>query len=274
MKGTLDASLAEICALVEGLAPWGNERAATGAPADGSLGLLDSLAAWMGAGQGMLPPRLDRPRAAIFLGRWGGSDAEAAAALDALRMGPARLRALCGTYDAELRIYEMAVEAPDALTGRQCAAAMAYGMTAVEDGIDLLCLAAAGPGLPQAAAALSQALPADAAPLASLARYGGHALAALAGAVIAARVGRIPVILDGFGALAAAAVLQSLNASALDHCVLAHQASGTAFGALQERLGKAAVLDLGIVAEDGSAALLVLGLLRGALASPDGHSPS
>jgi nicotinate-nucleotide--dimethylbenzimidazole phosphoribosyltransferase len=153
---------------------------------------------------------------------------------------------------------------------------MAYGMTAVEEGIDLLCLAAAGPGLPQAAATLSQALAGAAGDgaLVSLARHGGHALAAAAGAVIAARVARVPVILDGFGALAAAAALHPLNPSALDHCVLAHQAAGGAFRALQERLGKASVLDLGIAAEDGSAALLVLGLLRGALAGPDGYSPN
>jgi hypothetical protein len=37
---------------------------------------------------------------------------------------------------------------------------------------------------------------------------------------------------------------------------------------LQERLGKESVFDFGISVEDGSAALLVLGLLRGVLAAP------
>jgi nicotinate-nucleotide--dimethylbenzimidazole phosphoribosyltransferase len=246
----------------------------------GTLGLLDGLAAWMGAGQGRISPRLERPRAAVFLGRWRHGDAGEAAVLDALRAGRARVSALCRAYDAELRVYEMALDDPDGgfasagLTQGQCAAAMAYGMTAVEEGIDLLCLAATGPGLSQAAAGLSHALFAgDAtgggAPLAALARHGGHALAALAGAVIAARVARVPVILDGFGALAAAAVLHRLNAAALDHCVLAQQAPGGAFLDLQDRLDKASVLDLGIAAEDGGAALLVLGLLRGALARPE-----
>ncbi len=81
---------------------------------------------------------------------------------------------------------------------------------------------------------------------------------------------RVPVILDGFGALAAAAALHRLDGSALDHCVLAQQAPGGAFRDLQERLGKASVIDLGVTADDGSAALLVLGLLRGALARPEG----
>lgn len=275
MTDTLDASLGEIRALIESLPEWRREDA----PADGSLGLLDGLAAWMGAGQGRCTPRLERPRAAVFLGRWTeGGEAAATPALEALRTGTARVGALCRAYDAELRVYEMALDAPAgdaaALSQKQCAAAMAYGMTAVDEGLDLLCLAATGPGVTEAAAALSKALFADAtpggdAPFAALARHGGHALAALAGAVTAARVGGVPVILDGFGALAAAAALHRVNESALDHCVLAQQASGGAFLALQERLGKASVIDLGIAAEDGSAALLVLGLLRGALARPD-----
>src|SRR6202035_5847234 len=44
-------------------------------------------------------------------------------------------------------------------------------------------------------------------PLELLRRLGGYELAAIAGAVLAARMGRVPVVLDGFTATAAAAVL-------------------------------------------------------------------
>lgn len=281
MTDTPDPSLAEIRSLIEGLPPWGDGRTPNSGnmaiPEAGSLGLLDGLAAWMGAGTGRFPPRLERPRAAVFLGRWRESgDAEAASMLDALRSGRARLNALCRAYDAELRVYEMAIAAgAGGLTQQQCAAAMAYGMTAVEEGLDLLCLAAPGPGASEAAARLSDSLFDDAGgaggdPLAALARHGGHALGALAGAVAAARVARVPVILDGFAALAAAAALHRMNRSALDHCVLAQQAPAGGYRELQERLGKESVFDLGIAAEDGSAGLLVLGLLRGALAPAEG----
>ena len=74
---------------------------------------------------------------------------------------------------------------------------------------------------------------------------------------------------SGGAALAASAALHRMNASALDHCVLAQQTASASGRRLQERLGKAFVLDLGITAEDGSSALLVLGLLRGALAPAD-----
>lgn len=278
MTDTPDPPLAEIRSLIEGLPPWGDDRTPNSGdmaiPETGSLGLLDGLAAWMGAGTGRFPPCLERPRAAVFLGRWRDSgDAEAASMLDALRSGRARPNALCRAYDAELRVYEMAIAAGDGgLTQQQCAAAMAYGMTAVEEGLDLLCFAAPGPGASEAAARLSDSLFADAGgdPLAALARHGGHALGALAGAVAAARVARVPVILDGFAALAAAAALHRVNRSALDHCVLAQQAPAGGYRDLQERLGKESVFDLGIAAEDGSAGLLVLGLLRGALAPAEG----
>ena len=279
MNHTQAVPLDEIRMLLDALPPWPEAAGTEDAP--GSLGLLDGLAAWAAAGQGRGQVRLDRPRAALFLGNWdtggdGGDDGGGAAqaALDDIRAGRSPLNALCRHHDAELRVYEMAVEgdAGVSLSERECATAMAYGMTVVEDGLDLLCLAAAGPGRERAAEALAAALlGSDNDPLALLARHGRHALAALAGAVIAARMARVPVILDGFAALAAGAALFRLDPAALDHCALAQQLDRAAPRRLQDALGKGAVLDLAIAAEDGSAALLVLGLLRSALAgrTPD-----
>jgi len=277
MNHTPAAPLDEIRMLMDALPPWPEAAGTDGAP--GSLGLLDGLAAWAAAGQGRRQVRLDRPRAELFLGNWetggdGGGDGAAQAALDDIRAGRSPLNALCRHHEAELRVYEMAVEgdAGVGLSERECATAMAYGMTVVEDGLDLLCLAAAGPGRERAAEALAAALLGSGDdPLALLARHGRHALAALAGAVIAARMARVPVILDGFAALAAGAALVRLDPTALDHCALAQQLDGAAPRRLQDALGKGAVLDLAIAAEDGSAALLALGLLRSALAgrTPD-----
>ena len=44
----------------------------------------------------------------------------------------------------------------------------------------------------------------------------------MAGAVVAARLRRIPVRLDGYVATAAAAVLEKAPPGALDHCQAAH----------------------------------------------------
>jgi nicotinate-nucleotide--dimethylbenzimidazole phosphoribosyltransferase len=276
MEDRFDPSMGEIRALIEALPPWSESvQDRVAAERDASLGLIDTLSDWVAAGQGRTTARLDRPRTAVFFGNWGEADGGTGhMTLDAIRSGRSRLNALCRAQDAELRVYEMAFDAPAAtgsepgLSQKECATAMAYGMMAVEDGIDLLCVAAAGPGLASAAGKLAAALGDVPEPLSVLARHGDHALSALAGALVAARMARVPVILDGAAALAAGAVLQRINGDALDHCVLAQQLDGPA-RALQETLGKAAVLDLGETAEDGRAALLVLGLLRSAVASRD-----
>jgi nicotinate-nucleotide--dimethylbenzimidazole phosphoribosyltransferase len=59
-------------------------------------------------------------------------------------------------------------------------------------------------------------------PLEVLRRLGGREIAAMAGAILAARMERIPVLIDGYVATAAAAVLHAANPSALDHCLIGH----------------------------------------------------
>ena len=54
-------------------------------------------------------------------------------------------------------------------------------------------------------------------PLEALLKSGGLDIAAIMGALIAARLAHIPVLLDGKGAAAAAAVLQALRADASLH---------------------------------------------------------
>src|SRR5437763_1033874 len=55
-------------------------------------------------------------------------------------------------------------------------------------------------------------------PLTLLAAVGGEEIAAIAGAIVAARRGRIPVLLDGYACTAAAAVLFAADRRATDHC--------------------------------------------------------
>ena len=62
-------------------------------------------------------------------------------------------------------------------------------------------------------------------PLTLLAAVGGEEFAAIAGAIVAARMGRIPVLLDGYACTAAAAVLYAADRRALDHCLVAHRSA-------------------------------------------------
>ncbi|MEM9127193.1 MAG: nicotinate-nucleotide--dimethylbenzimidazole phosphoribosyltransferase, partial [Pseudomonadota bacterium] len=66
---------------------------------------------------------------------------------------------------------------------------------------------------------------------------GGREIAAMAGAIAAARVLRIPVILDGFICSAAAACLAQVSSDVLDHTIAGHQSAESAHGAMLVKLG-------------------------------------
>ena len=187
-----------------------------------------------------------------------------------------------------------------ALDEADCAATMAYGMEATADPCDLLCIGEMGIGNTTIAAAICHGLfggeaedwvgpgtgvdgeglkrKADAVrravalhrdhlgdPLEVLRRLGGRELAAMAGAVLAARLQRIPVLLDGYVATAAAAVLHAMKPGALDHCIAAHRSAEPAHGRLLERIGKRPLLDLGMRLGEGTGAALAAGLVKAAV---------
>ncbi|MGR3758573.1 nicotinate-nucleotide--dimethylbenzimidazole phosphoribosyltransferase [Roseobacteraceae bacterium NS-SX3] len=104
----------------------------------------------------------------------------------------------------------------------------------------------------------------------ALARLGGREIAAMAGAIAAARQHRIPVILDGFICCAAAACLEKTAAGALDHAVAGHQSAEGAHGALLRKLGKAPLLSLGLRLGEASGAALAIQVLKGAIACHSG----
>jgi nicotinate-nucleotide--dimethylbenzimidazole phosphoribosyltransferase len=99
---------------------------------------------------------------------------------------------------------------------------------------------------------------------------GGRELAAILGAVLAARHGSVPVVLDGFVCTAAAAPLARLVPDALDHAVLAHVSAEAGHRALAQALGLSPLLDFGMRLGEASAATLVVPLLRVAVACHSG----
>ncbi|MCG7627780.1 nicotinate-nucleotide--dimethylbenzimidazole phosphoribosyltransferase [Epibacterium sp. MM17-32] len=103
-----------------------------------------------------------------------------------------------------------------------------------------------------------------------LGRLGGREVAAMAGAIAAARVLRIPVILDGFICCAAAACLAQIADGALDHAIAGHQSAESAHASLLDRLGKAPLLSLGLRLGEGSGAALAIQVLKGAVACHSG----
>ena len=187
-----------------------------------------------------------------------------------------------------------------ALDEADCAATMAYGMEATADPCDLLCIGEMGIGNTTIAAAIAHGLfggtaedwvgpgtgvdgeglkrKADAVrravelhrahlsdPLEVLRRLGGRELAAMAGAILAARMQRIPVLIDGYVATAAAAVLHVLQPGALDHCMVGHRSAEPAHRRLLERIGKEPLLDLGMRLGEGTGAALAAGVVKAAV---------
>lgn len=294
-------------------------REATLTKPAGALGRLEDITAWLARWQGRAPPRLDRPRVAVFAGNHGvaarGVSAYPAAVTEQMVRnfvaGGAAVNQLCKVFDADLRVYEMALDRPTkdfteapAMTDEECARAIAYGMMAVEPGLDVLCLGEMGIANTTSAAALSLALyGGDAADwvgpgtgvageamerkrravAAGIARHaqfgdafdilrclGGHELAAIVGAILAARMARLPVLLDGFACTAAAAIVERARPGALDHCLVAHRSAEPGHARLLDRLGKAPLLDLNMRLGEASGAAMAIGLLRAALACHTG----
>jgi nicotinate-nucleotide--dimethylbenzimidazole phosphoribosyltransferase len=315
------ASLAEIRSMLAALpGPGEAARAAAAArearltkPA-GALGRLEELAAWMAAWQDRHPPRLRRPRVAVFAGNHGvAARGVSAYPAEVTRQmvanfvsGGAAVNQICRSVDADLRVYELSLEAPTAdfvagpaMDDAECARAMAYGMMAVEQGIDLialgemgianttsasaLCLALfggdaadwTGPGTGVAGDRLARKREAVAAGAALhagsgdglelLRRLGGFEFAAIAGAVVAARFARVPVLLDGFAATAAAAALLRVDPGLLDHCQVAHLSAEPAHARLCAAIGRRPILDLGMRLGEASGAALAVGVVRAAV---------
>lgn len=227
-----------------------------------------------------------------------------ARAVELCAAGGAAINQLCLAYDLGLKVFDLALHLPTgditreaALDERGCAATMAFGMEAVAGGTDLLCLGDLGVGGSTVAAAILCMLyggvgadwvgsGADAAmtgrkagavdaavalhgshrgdPFEVLRRVGGREFAAIAGAIIAARAEKVPVVLDGHGAIAAACVLHAVNPAALDHCLLASRPTEAGLARAVERLGLVPLLDMNLAHGEGVGGALAAGVVKAA----------
>jgi nicotinate-nucleotide--dimethylbenzimidazole phosphoribosyltransferase len=202
-------------------------------------------------------------------------------------------------FDLALDIPTADITVDAAMDEKSCAATMAFGMEAISGGTDLLCIGEMGIGNTTIASALLLGLFGGTAedwvgagtgslgdvlarkvdavrrahalhaahlndPLEVLRRLGGRELAAMTGAILAARMQRVPVIVDGFVAAAAAAVLFKCDPAALDHCLFGHVSAEKAHGLALQKLGKKPLLDLGMRLGEGTGAALAAGIVKSA----------
>jgi nicotinate-nucleotide--dimethylbenzimidazole phosphoribosyltransferase len=208
-------------------------------------------------------------------------------------------------FDLALDLPTGDITVEPALDERTCAATIAYGMEAIAGGVDLLAIGEMGIANTTVAAAIFCGLFGGAAaewvgpgtgvdeeglarkreavekavtlhrahlgdPLEVLRRLGGREIAAMTGAILAARLNRVPVIIDGYVATAAAAVLFAMDAGALDHCLFGHVSAEPAHARALRRMGKVPLLDLGMRLGEGTGAALAAGIVKAAAALHSG----
>ncbi|MCU1665420.1 MAG: nicotinate-nucleotide--dimethylbenzimidazole phosphoribosyltransferase [Pseudonocardiales bacterium] len=115
------------------------------------------------------------------------------------------------------------------------------------------------------AAALRRHEPDPADPIGVLAAFGGLEHAALAGFVLGAAALRVPVLLDGVNAGAAALVAAALAPAATGYCIAGHRSAEPGHGHALAHLGLQPLLDLGMRLGEGTGALLSLPVLQAAV---------
>ena len=103
-----------------------------------------------------------------------------------------------------------------------------------------------------------------------LSALGGREMAAIAGAVLAARHRRIPVLLDGYISTASALPLFKDNPNALNHCLISHRSQEPGHHQIIEKTGLMPLLDLGMRLGEGSGAATALPIVKSALAAHNG----
>lgn len=285
----------------------------------GALGRPEEIAFWLAAWTGR-PPAVNRPLVAIFAGNHGVTRqgvtpfpaSVTAQMVENFAAGGAAINQICVAHDLGLKVFDLALDYPTgditeepALSERDCAATMAFGMEAIAGGTDLLCIGEMGIGNTTIAAAINLGLYGGTAeewvgpgtgsegevlmrkiaavekavalhrdhlsdPLEVMRRLGGREIAAMAGAILAARMQKVPVIIDGYVATAAAAILKAANPAALDHCLIGHVSSEPGHMRAIEKLGKTPLLALGMRLGEGTGAALAAGIVKAAAACHSG----
>jgi len=98
-----------------------------------------------------------------------------------------------------------------------------------------------------------------------LAKVGGLEIAGLAGLILGAAAGRVPVVLDGFIAGAAALIAVGLQPLCRDYLIASHRSVERGHQAILEHLGLKPLLDLDLRLGEGTGACLAMSLVQASI---------
>ena len=218
------------------------------------------------------------------------------------RTGP--VAKVCGRAELGLKVFELAPELPvedfsvaAAMTETDCAATIAYGMEATTDGCDLLVVCGVAAGGQVSTAAITAALLGEGSshnehrntaeteivgkaiaahkshlqsPLEVLRRLGGREAAAIAGAIVAARMQRVPVVLDGSQAVCVALLLEGLCKGTADHCMVSCSDMHPDSARLCRALARPVLLSGSYGDQDGTSGALAASVVMDLVSAFDG----
>jgi nicotinate-nucleotide--dimethylbenzimidazole phosphoribosyltransferase len=259
-------------------------------------GTVADLAGWVAAWRGSAVIR--RPIVALYasalLGEVDGP-VVARQRLEHLAQGGGAVNQFARAQGAGVEVFDLAIDQPaqdaadrSVCSPREVAATIAFGMEALAKKPDLLVLGDLTVGSDRLAAALIAVLCGSSAELVALdadldwteaaidrarinppedvigwmARLGGREVAAMVGAILAARVQGVPVLLDGLAAVAAALCALHIDPRAIEHVKIAASPDHPAMGPALFELDQAPVIGLASGSGEGCDGLAVLALLR------------
>jgi nicotinate-nucleotide--dimethylbenzimidazole phosphoribosyltransferase len=217
---------------------------------------INALAKSCGASLAVVPRALDRPTGDISRGA-AMSEAELLEALNAGASAVAQGGDLLAF--GEMGIGNTTIAA--------ALAALAFGGTGADwagagTGLDAEGIAHKARVLDEVIA-LHRAAAHNAADMLRLA--GGRETAAIAGAILAARHRRVPVVLDGYVVSASLAPLFCGNPAIVDHCIAGHCSAERAHGKLLGYFGLRPLLDLDMRLGEGTGAAVAISIVKAAV---------
>lgn len=264
-----------------------------------TLGKFEDLITWLAGWRGYDRLNIKKPSIALFAGSQvihHNAD-NVKKLVQNLQTGGGFINELCQSYDISLKIYDLALDYPvmdmrynDAIDEKSCAATMAFGMEAIAGDIDILGLSSINTSeqeLSEACIAqlllggevehylsiqhdkkcineLKQII-ADFKEKDSfkiLQKFGTRELSAMCGAIIAAHVEKVPVVLEGHTALLAAALLKNIKINAIEHCIIGQITNTPFYNALKQYLDIPVLMNLEMNNDCGAGLAFAISALR------------
>ncbi len=223
----------------------------SGATADGYPSFLGLCAAV----QDRAIPQFHRPCVALYAAAHGCAPESAQKLPDIIELymrGEKPINNFCQLLDTDFRVYDLdsehmsenPLDGEPAMSEEETARATSYGMMAIEEGMDIVYLGTIGQGAAISAQAVLTALgyeiekddiidgdviaaakswakdsKAQMDALLALQHMGGYDLCALLGGMMAARLAQVPIIIDSWSGLAAAAILKAITPNGEAHII-------------------------------------------------------